>query len=224
LIIIINDDDAYLAWLEAHPRGYVVNAHRRPKPRYLVLHRTGCTEISAARRAHWTTGPYIKVCSRHVEELVAWARDDVGGALRPCERCRPKLPTAMAAEPAREADHPHLTKMGDHLLSYILELAVMSLDGMGHYCENPPTVGKLAKYFERTVGQVTPVLRRLLEDGYISVGPDAAPENRFSYKSVIYPTAASLRTVPAFAELNDREVAAAIATLLRDERSRQGEI
>ncbi len=178
-------------------------------------------DISVARRAHWTTGPYIKVCSRHVEELVGWARDDVGGALRPCEKCRPKLPAVPLAQPARELDHPHLTKMGDHLLSYILELAVMSLDGMGHYCENPPTVAKLAKYFDRTVGQITPVLRRLLEDGYISIGKDARPEARISGKSIVYPTAESVRTVPAFAHMNDAEVARAIATLLGEETSRR---
>jgi hypothetical protein len=214
MIIIINDDPAYLAWLEANPRGYVVNAHRMPKARYLVLHRASCAEISAARRGHWTTGPYIKVCSRNVHELADWARADVGGQLRPCERCRPKFEPASSAGPSpREPNHPHLTKMGDHLLSYILELAVMSLDGMGHYCESPPTVGKLAKYFDRTVGQITPVLRRLLEDGYISVGHDTSPEARFWGKTIVYPTAASLRTVPAFAEMTDREVVRAIANL-----------
>jgi len=214
MIIILNDDPAYLAWLEANPRGYVVNAHRTPKARYLVLHRAACADISAARRSHWTTGPYIKVCSRNVQELADWAHDDIGGPLQPCERCRPKFePVSSAGQSVRELDHPHLTKMGDHLLSYILELAVMSLDGMGHYRESPPTVGKLAKYFDKTVGQITPVLRRLLEDGYISVGKDTPPEARFSGKSIVYPTAASLRTVPAFAEMKDQEVNLAITSL-----------
>jgi hypothetical protein len=78
-----NDDEGYRAWRRAHPRGYVVNANRNPKPSYLKLHRTWCTHISVLRRGMttWTAGDYIKVCSDSRRELARWAESEVGGAL-----------------------------------------------------------------------------------------------------------------------------------------------
>ena len=54
------DDAAYLAWLDANPNGYVINAEPGGGG-YVLLHRATCTHM----RSHPPfIGPtYIKVCS-----------------------------------------------------------------------------------------------------------------------------------------------------------------
>ena len=50
---IFEDDDAgYLAWIDGHQHGFVVNTFRKPDPRYLFLHRASCGTIrgKTARR------------------------------------------------------------------------------------------------------------------------------------------------------------------------------
>jgi len=45
---------------QQHPDGFVVNAERRPSPRYLILHRTDCTHITrASQQGRWTVA-YIR--------------------------------------------------------------------------------------------------------------------------------------------------------------------
>jgi len=213
MIIFIDEDEAYVEWLSARPKGFVVNAHRRPRARFLVLHRASCTEVSGDRRSKWTSGPYLKICSRTVQELIVWARDDVGGDLRPCHSCAPPIARTKDGESPAHAGEPHLTRVGEHLLSYLLELAVISLDCMARYADDPPTVKKLAAYFSKTVPQLVPMLRRRLEDGYIAIGDDDSPQAKIRRQSVVYPTPMALRTVPAFADLADDELERAVNSL-----------
>lgn len=79
---IFRDDDAgYLAWLAAHPAGFVLNVNRSPRPNYLVLHRATCRTISGrpTRGGPWT-GRYIKVCSPDQLQIAAWTGKTVGAA------------------------------------------------------------------------------------------------------------------------------------------------
>ena len=88
-VVVFRDDDAgYLQWLKAHPSGFVLNAARRPRPDYLVLHRANCRTIAAqpARGRIWT-GPYIKVCGDD-DALHRWAEMTVGALPRRCPLCR----------------------------------------------------------------------------------------------------------------------------------------
>lgn len=219
MIIFISEDDAYLRWLAEHPRGFVVNAHRRPTSRYLMLHRASCADISSNKRSHWTTADYIKICARRALELEAWAEAEFGGHLRRCARCRPAerraSPQVGLATGEAEETH-HLTKLGDHLLSFVLEVAVMSLDAMANYQADPPTVGALAQYEGKSIRQIAPALSRLLEDGFITIDGDTSPEAKRRRQSIVYPTAAALRTVPAFAELTANELDRALASLQGD--------
>lgn len=89
MVIIKNDDDIYLVWIERNPTGFVVNAHTIPTRSYLMLHRAACSDIRSEARTNWTTTQYIKVCSQHKSDLVRWAATEVGGELQPCQRCRP---------------------------------------------------------------------------------------------------------------------------------------
>ena len=56
--IFEGDDAGYLAWIDGHQHGFVVNTFRKPDPRYLVLHRASCGTIRGkpARGERWTTG------------------------------------------------------------------------------------------------------------------------------------------------------------------------
>jgi hypothetical protein len=89
---IFEDDAAgYLAWVESHQHGLVVNTTRKPDPRYLMLHRASCGTIRGkpARGDRWTTGQFIKACSETRAALDHWARQTVGGELTPCRLCHP---------------------------------------------------------------------------------------------------------------------------------------
>lgn len=87
-----DDDDGYLTWLQAHPRGYVVNSSRPPSPAYLILHMAACHTINGtpANGKSWTRD-YGKYCSAERGEIVAWATATVGGHLRSCGLCSPRL-------------------------------------------------------------------------------------------------------------------------------------
>lgn len=82
----IDDDRGYLAWLDAHPNGYVLNTHRNPQPSYLRLHRADCVSISGqpANGARWTA-TYVKRCGSRAE-LSAFAAT-VGGEVWECPTC-----------------------------------------------------------------------------------------------------------------------------------------
>jgi Family of unknown function (DUF6308) len=81
-LIFRGNDMPYLHWISEHPSGYVVNAERNPKPSYLKLHRTRCTQISGpARPGAYTERDYIKTCSDSRSALEDWAREEIGGVL-----------------------------------------------------------------------------------------------------------------------------------------------
>lgn len=86
--IFRDDDHGYLAWLAAHPAGFVLNVNRSPRPDYLILHRASCRTISGrpTRGGPWT-GPYIKVCSHDELQIAAWTGRTVGAAPRRCGVC-----------------------------------------------------------------------------------------------------------------------------------------
>jgi Family of unknown function (DUF6308) len=86
VLIFRGDDAAYLRWISEHPRGYVVNAERNPRPSYLKLHRATCTWLSGrGETGAYTERQYIKICSTSLDALGAWARAEVGST--PESRC-----------------------------------------------------------------------------------------------------------------------------------------
>jgi hypothetical protein len=91
-IVHFQDDDAgYALWLaENSPRGFVVNSFREPSTKYLILHRSSCHTISGAPAPGKTwMREYSKTCSASIEKLDRWAKESLGGSLRPCGRCKP---------------------------------------------------------------------------------------------------------------------------------------
>lgn len=87
----VDDDAGYMAWMRANPKGFVLNCERRPRPEYLMLHRSLCAHITEddSTMSNWTTKNYIKVCSTEVRDLKGWARAETGGAVTRCETCDP---------------------------------------------------------------------------------------------------------------------------------------
>jgi hypothetical protein len=85
----IDDDAAYLAWLEANPNGFVVNSARTPKAGYLKLHRASCATLHTEGTSNWTTTSYIKTCADNPQALETWARTIADGVLDPCPACKP---------------------------------------------------------------------------------------------------------------------------------------
>jgi uncharacterized protein YggE len=86
-----DDDAGYLAWLAAHPDGYVINILRGYSATTARVHRAGCRTING-QNPHggaWT-GPYVKVCANHLADLDRWAIDQVGEPISPCGTCYPE--------------------------------------------------------------------------------------------------------------------------------------
>jgi hypothetical protein len=90
---IFRQDKSYLAWLNAHPEGLVVNTRRDFSPDYAILHRATCPSIQDMRGDYrddpFTGHDYVKVCANGLEQLDSWHQQHGIGALKPCERCRP---------------------------------------------------------------------------------------------------------------------------------------
>src|SRR3954469_15286129 len=85
-----DDDAGYLAWLDTHPNGFVLNIGRSHHATAARVHHASCRTISGANpRGGLWTGPYVKVCAEHLAELEQWAIDQVGEPIRRCGSCQP---------------------------------------------------------------------------------------------------------------------------------------
>ena len=207
MLIIINDDPAYVSWLSRHRQGYVIDCNRKPAKNHLILHRATCSVIKPHKRARLTTGAHIKACSLVVEELAAWALEETGGGVIACSECQPDQDELTTSE--HQAKHS-LTRLGRDVLSYVLDLAVMYLDGEERHYH--PKIDDIAAYLAKSPGQIMPALQRLISDGYLdceSPATNGAP----SATSIVYPTASALRTIPAFADMANSAVDAELRSL-----------
>ncbi len=80
LVTFDHDDDRYLEWASAWPRGYVLNSYRHPSPDYVPLHRAYCHSITvlSADATTFTRANYIKFCSTSRHLVDQWARESTG--------------------------------------------------------------------------------------------------------------------------------------------------
>ena len=94
MIRLSDDDLGYLAWIAAHPDGFVLNVSCVPGPLRVVLHRANCTSISNDTHAPraYTGRNHRKICATTEAELKFAAKDE---GLRDstfwkrCGLCRP---------------------------------------------------------------------------------------------------------------------------------------
>ena len=206
MIIIIHDDPAYVSWLGRHHQGYVVDSPRKPTKHHLILHRATCSIIKPHKRARLTTGAHIKACSLDAGELAAWAVEVTGAEVVACAECEPYRDDAASGEHATRSP----TRLESEALSYVLDLAVMYLDGEDRRYH--PKVEDVATYLAKSAAQLMPAVRRLIAEGYLECEPPAA-DGAPTAASILYPTADALRTIPAFAEMDERTVDAELQTL-----------
>jgi hypothetical protein len=98
-----DDDAGYLAWLSAHPDGYVINIGRSHGRNAARVHQAGCRTISgqSALGDVWTAGQYVKVCAEHLAELEMWEINKVEEPIRRCGICHPGRDRAPSMSPAR---------------------------------------------------------------------------------------------------------------------------
>ncbi|WP_205876832.1 hypothetical protein [Mycobacterium camsae] len=109
-----DDDAGYLAWLDTHPDGYVINIARSHSATAARVHHAGCWTIRGEKPggSAWT-GPYVKVCAQHIAELEQWASDQVGQPIPSCGTCQPardavQPPPTKSTKPTEQAVAPPL--------------------------------------------------------------------------------------------------------------------
>jgi hypothetical protein len=91
-----DSDEAFLAWLAAHPGGYVINIGRGERGS-ARLHRADCDTIT---RLPPLTGPYIKICSVSLAELGQWSAQRPGATVSSCGTCHPRAGAKTGSAPA----------------------------------------------------------------------------------------------------------------------------
>lgn len=100
----VDDDAGYVAWLEAHPRGYVLNTYPHLTSTYLVLHRSSCGTVNRplAEGRRWTH-QFGKACSEDHAELAEWALRETGKSVHGCRACGPPAGNAVDVHLPAEA-------------------------------------------------------------------------------------------------------------------------
>jgi hypothetical protein len=91
-LLIVDDDAAYIAWVQRHAWGYVIDCSRRPSAEEtMMLHRAGCPTVTGhpTQGPTWTGGVSAKVCAQRRADLVGWAEANVRSKPTPCEICNP---------------------------------------------------------------------------------------------------------------------------------------
>jgi hypothetical protein len=208
MIIFLNDDRAYLSWVTHHRQGFVLDGRRKPKAGQLLVHRATCREIKSATspRQHWTTGAKLKACSLNCDELEAWAAEETGKGPQRCACCQPNQDElAVGAVPA------HLTRLSSEILDYILDAALIHMEN-----EYPPyrlTVSDIAACFDKTPGQIAPVLRQLITDGLLTAPGKISAVAPLRPQQVVLPTMLALRTLEAFQRESDGAIHNELAKL-----------
>jgi hypothetical protein len=84
--IFIDDDASYLAWISAHPTGYLLNVPRgRVDHQHMTVHRATCGHIKH-EDMRYTTTTYYKICSMDRARLLKWVATQRRG-LDTCRNC-----------------------------------------------------------------------------------------------------------------------------------------
>lgn len=101
-------DEAYYSWMEANPEGYILNLPTNDQRREVILHRSGCHQISRKRKlGAYTERDWFKVGNEDMGPLLSWLAQKRPAALKYytiCKTCQPEAtqtipdPKALAAE------------------------------------------------------------------------------------------------------------------------------
>ncbi len=177
---VFQDNEAeYLAWLAQNPNGFVLNAERRPRAKYMPLHTARCHTIqnvtAHAHTAPFTGRGYMKVCANDPNELLAWIATQ--GATQFSSLCRKcKVADFMngtaivgaVAESGNTGDDWTEQELRASVLSY-LEMQQKERAGQSfvkkQYYENLAKIyGRTAKAFEYRMQNISYVLSLMGKD------------------------------------------------------------
>jgi hypothetical protein len=80
--------DAYVAWRDSHPDGFILHSNDYPTNTKLMLHRTSCFNMTGppASGDIWTN--YPKWCSSNRDDLLAFARKELSAVAAQCAHCQ----------------------------------------------------------------------------------------------------------------------------------------
>jgi hypothetical protein len=86
--VFSDDDTGYLAWVKAHPAGFVLNQSRAARAKNPTLHRVGCAVVAWRDDTVGTlTVTAVKVCGPSAAVLGAWSVAHGAGQPAACRRC-----------------------------------------------------------------------------------------------------------------------------------------
>ncbi len=83
------DDAGYLAWVDSHPDGFVLNRPRAARSKPPTLHRIGCAAVARRDGGEALTAGAVKVCGPSADALEAWSMSRGTGQPTACRRCHP---------------------------------------------------------------------------------------------------------------------------------------
>jgi hypothetical protein len=127
MIRFSDDDLGYLAWIAAHPDGFVLNVRCPPDPHCVVLHRANCKSVSndTFEPNAFTGRKHHKICATSEAELKLAAKSEgrIDGTFsKRCGLCGPwtsvESPTETGRRPA--------ASFGDEVIEPIGHLSATS--------------------------------------------------------------------------------------------------
>jgi hypothetical protein len=212
MIIYLNEDRAFLAWLRQHRGGFVLDAQRNSQRSHRTLHRATCETIRRGTRRHWTTSQRLKACSLDLAQLVQWA-SETGS---PAESCAICCPQNDRDESIADGDLDQtLTPLSANLLNYVLESCLIELRQAEP--EYALTLDEMTTSLHKTARQLAGPLRRLLDGKYVRLSSGPRADGSFPPATIIWPTSKGLRTLPDFAEMSTGELEAELAKLMQQQ-------
>jgi hypothetical protein len=206
MIVFIDEEGAYHSWLARHHQGFVVDALRQPTRKQPTLHRAACADLkSGGSKKHSTTGRRLKACAVNVNELVDWTTSQYGRPPLDCQDCRP-----TRAVPVSDSSASAFGKLGHEVVDYVVEVALIHLD-QGDALRL--SVGDVAAYLSKSAAQLAPTIHQLVEQGLLRLGQEYKLDQPLPARVAVYPTAAALKTLPAYGQWADRQIEAELARL-----------
>jgi hypothetical protein len=207
----LDEEGPYLSWVTRHRDGFVIDWLRKPTRRHPIVHRSTCKKIKVAKskKTHWTTGRRLKACSADLQQLAKWAEQESGQEISYCDECQPQTKTRSH----RPVDPGQLTKLQKEIMDYVLEIAVIHLDNPEQTYEL--TVGNVAECLNKTTGQITGALLRLIQGSLLRLDQTVVGKADIRSPLRVFPTSQALKKEPAFKKLSEREIKAELAGLDR---------
>jgi hypothetical protein len=83
------DDTQYHTWIDAHPRGFVLNQPRSSRAKGPTLHRVGCGAVTWRVADETNPSEAVRVCGPSAEALRTWSLARGTAEPTACRRCCP---------------------------------------------------------------------------------------------------------------------------------------